>query len=59
MTSENSAHLVTNAETLGRAILRLQDESQRSEMQEGARRVIAAQRGVLDKTWTAIRDTLA
>lgn len=56
LTSENAAHLVTDAETLGRAILRLQDESQRSAMQEGARRVIAAQRGVLDKTWAAIRD---
>ena len=49
---------VTGPETLADAVLRLQDKAARTPMREGAARVIVAQKGVLDRTWKAVRDLL-
>lgn len=58
LTAEGAATEVTDPESLAGAVLRLQDRSARGRMKEGAARVIVAQRGVLDRTWHAIRAML-
>ncbi len=55
LTAEGAAACVTDASDLAKAVLRLQDETARAGMTEGARRVIAARGAVLDRTWEAIR----
>lgn len=58
LADEGAAVEVTDREALARAVVRLQDETERARMTEGAARVIVAQKGVLDRTWQAIRALL-
>ncbi len=58
LSAEGACRYVTDASSLAKSVIALQDTAARHEMTQGAARVIEARRAVLTKTWNVLKAAL-